>query len=152
MGIENVTGKLSLLRVHELGSKFGPPADQLDVEVIVQFQGRPGKAFGFKLRDDSRGPAREGMLALLRDGFNHGWTVSIDHDVQPGKNNSTVIRVILIKPRTGPGGGVFDGGVIDGGVINPFSAASAAKKAKAAKTKAKPKAKPKTARKKPGRR
>ena len=145
MGIENVTGKLSLLRVHELGSKFGPPADQLDVEVIVQFQGLPGKAMGFKLRDDSRGPAREGMLALLRDGFNHGWTVSIDHDVQPGKNNSTIIRVILIKPPGGPGG------VIVGGVfLEPTGRTAAAKKTKAAK--AKVKAKPKAARKKPGRR
>ena len=149
MGIENVTGKLSLLRVHELGSKFGPPADQLDVEVIVQFQGLPGKAMGFKLRDDNRGPAREGMLALLRDGFNHGWTVSIDHDVQPGKNNSTIIRVILIKPPTGRGGGI---GGIDGGVINPGILESAAKKTKAAKPKAKPKTKPGAARKKPGRR
>jgi hypothetical protein len=146
MGIENVTGKLSLLRVHELGSGFGPAADQLDVEVIVQLQGLPGKAFGFKLRADSRGPAREGMLALLRDGFNHGWTVSIDHDVQPGRNNSTIVRVILIKPRTGPGGGIFDGGVIDGGVIT-----STAKKTKAAKPKAKPKPKPRAARKKPRR-
>lgn len=150
MGIENVTGKLSLLRVHELGSKFGPPTDQLDVEVIVQFQGRPGKAFGFKLRDDSRGPAREGMLALLRDGFNHGWTVSIDHDVQPGKNNSTVIRVILIKPPGGPTGPIGGGGVINPNVSSaPRPRRTAA--AKKAKT-AKPKAKPKPARKKPGRR
>ncbi len=138
MGIENVTGKLSLLRVHELGSKFGPPADQLDVEVVVQFQGLPGKAMGFKLRDDNRGPAREGMLALLRDGFNHGWTVSIDHDVQPGKSNSTIVRVILIKPPTGRGGVM---GGIGGGIINPGILESAAKKTK-----------PGAARKKPGRR
>ena len=37
----NVNGQLSLLRVHDVGTAYGPPSDQLDVEVIVQFVGRP---------------------------------------------------------------------------------------------------------------
>ena len=108
MGIEQVSGRLKLLRVHDKGSKFGPPNDRLDVEVIVQFFERPNEAFGFQLRDDSQGPAREGMLGLLRDGFNRGWTVTIDFDRVPGKVNSRAIRVILTRPP----------GVVGGGLVN----------------------------------
>jgi hypothetical protein len=101
-----IVGRLSLLRVHELGTKYGPPSDQMDVEVVVQFQGSPNRAFGFKLREDSRGPAREGMLGLLRDGFNHGWIVGIDYDITEGHNNGVLMRVWLTKPPLPPGGGV----------------------------------------------
>lgn len=115
MGRENVTGKLSLLRVHDRGSAFGPPSDQIDVEAVVQFVGRPDEAFGFQLRNDANGPAREGMLDLLRDGFNHGWIVSIDYDrdTAAGKRQGVAMRVWLTKPQApvvSGGGGV--GGVV----------------------------------------
>jgi hypothetical protein len=98
-----VSGQLSLLRVHQRGSKYGPPSDQIDVEVVVQFRNRPNEAFGFQLRDDAEGPARGGMLGLLRDGFNHGWTVTIDYDILPGQQNGVALRVWLTKPAgTGP--------------------------------------------------
>ena len=102
MGIEQVSGRLKLLRVHDKGTKFGPPNDQLDVEVIVQFFERPNEAFGFQLRDDSQGPAREGMLGLLRDGFNHGWIVTIDFDRVAGHSNNKAFRVILTRPSSLP--------------------------------------------------
>jgi hypothetical protein len=108
----NLSGQLSLLRVHELGSRYGPQNDQLDVEVIVQFAGRPNDAFGFQLRTDENQPVREGMLALLRDGFNRGWTVWIDYNIDPGKHNGTIVRVWLTKPVRGFGGGVI-GGVLE---------------------------------------
>ena len=37
------------------------------------------------------------MLDLLRDAFNHGWTVSIDHETPTGKENGVIIRVALVK-------------------------------------------------------
>lgn len=110
MGIENTSGKLALLRVHDRGTKFGPPSDQLDVEVVIQFVGET-RFYGFQLRDDANGPAREGMLGLLRDGFNHGWVVNCDFDIKPGKNHGRLVRVWLTKPPPKPGGGV-GGGVI----------------------------------------
>ena len=94
----NVNGQLSLLRVHDVGTAYGPPGDQLDVEVIVQFAGRPTEAYGFQLRNDGNQPARRGMLDLLRDGFNNGWTVWKDYDAVPGHHNSRAIRVWLTKP------------------------------------------------------
>lgn len=99
MGIESVAGKLSLLRVHDRDSKYGPPSDSIDVEVVVQFAARPNEAFGFQLRNDAQGPAREGMLGLLRDGFNHGHIVNIDYERNSaaGKRHGVAIRVWLTK-------------------------------------------------------
>ncbi len=94
----NVNGQLSLLRVHDVGTGYGPPNDQIDVEVIVQFVGRPTEAYGFQLRNDGNEPVRHGMLDLLRDGFNNGWTVWIDYDAVPEHHNSIAMRVWLTKP------------------------------------------------------
>lgn len=91
----NTQGTLSLLRVHDRGTQYGPSSDRIDVEVVVQFEGRPADAYGFQLRDDTDGPARRGMLDLLRDGFNHGHTVSIDYDAPPGAHNGVIMRVWL---------------------------------------------------------
>src|SRR5882724_1714186 len=91
------SGKISLLRVHDVGTKYGPPTDLLDVETIIQLNTQPGKSFGFQLRSDGNTPVREGMLGLLRDAFNNNWTVTIDYLIDPGKNNGTIIRVWLTK-------------------------------------------------------
>jgi hypothetical protein len=96
---QNINGQLSLLRVHDVGTGYGPPDDQIDVEVVVQFHERPEFAFGFQLRADANEHARRGMLDLLRDGFNHGWTVWIDYDVDPGHTNGVLWRVWLTKPE-----------------------------------------------------
>jgi hypothetical protein len=110
----NLSGKLSLLRVHDVGTAYGPPNDQLDVEVIVQFVARPNDAFGFQLRTDDNQPVREGMLDLLRDGFNRGWTVWIDYEIEPSKHNGTIIRVWLTKPSgQGALGDSVGGGVLE---------------------------------------
>ena len=104
MGVVNMSGRLSLLRVHDRGTKFGPPSDQIDVEVVVAFQGRPNDFFGFQLRQDPNEPAREGMLGLLRDGFNNNWIVNLDFNQEPNHHNSVLFRVWLTKPSSPIGG------------------------------------------------
>ena|SRR5258708_4753807 len=104
-----LSGQLSLLRVHDRSTGYGPPNDSIDVEVVVQFVGHPVEAFGFQLRSDGNLPARQGMLDLLRDAFNYGWTANIDHETPPGKHNGIIIRVWLTKPpgsttHVNPGG------------------------------------------------
>jgi hypothetical protein len=91
------SGKVTFLRVHDVGTAFGPPADQLDVEVIVQLNTRPGQSFGFQLRNDANSLARQGMLNLLRDAFNQNWTVTIDYFIDDGKKNGRIIRTALTK-------------------------------------------------------
>jgi hypothetical protein len=91
------SGRVTFLRVHDVGTKFGPPTDQIDVEVVIQLDSRPGQSFGFQLRDDAKRPARQGMLDLLRDAFNHGWRVAVDYDITPPRKNGVIIRVALTK-------------------------------------------------------
>ena len=74
--LKHASGKVTMLRVHDVGSKYGPPGDQLDVEVVFRLDSLPDMAFGFKLRNDVNIATHEGMLGLLRDAFNNGWTAA----------------------------------------------------------------------------
>jgi hypothetical protein len=92
------SGHVSLLRVHDVGTGYGPANDYIDVEVIAWLDSKPGMAFGFQLRDDSNRPARQGMLELLREAFSHGYIVTIDYNITPGKKNGVITRVWITKP------------------------------------------------------
>ena len=95
----NAMGHITMLRVHELGTGYGPGDDFIDGEVVIRLDSDSGRAFGLKLRsEDDRLAARQGMLDLLRDGFNHDWIVSVDFLVESGKNNGEIVRVWLTKP------------------------------------------------------
>jgi hypothetical protein len=97
-GLVQSSGKITFLRVHDVGTGFGPPSDFIDVEVVVQINTRPGESFGFQLRNDSNRAARQGMLDLLRDAFNSNATVVLDYDIEPPKKNGVMIRVAVTKP------------------------------------------------------
>jgi hypothetical protein len=92
------SGKITFLRVHDVGTGFGPPSDSIDVEVVVQLNTRPGESYGFQLRNDANRAARQGMLDLLRDAFNTNATVVLDYNIEPPKKNGVIIRVALTKP------------------------------------------------------
>jgi hypothetical protein len=91
------TGKLKMLRVHDVGTKYGPPTDQIDVEVVIQLTTTGDKSFGFKLRNDTNRPAHQGMLDILRDAFNHNWNVTVDYSIETGKKQGEMIRAWLTK-------------------------------------------------------
>ena len=91
------SGRLTVLRVHDVGTGFGPPTDFIDVEVVIGLDSQPGKFFGFQLRNDAKLPARQGMLDLLRDAFERNLIVTIDFFQQPGKNHSILFRTWLTK-------------------------------------------------------
>ena len=93
----NIQGKISLLRVHDVGTKYGPPQDQLDVEVVVILQSAPDRAFGFQLRNDANRPVRQGMLDVLRDAFANNANVAMDFMAPAGKKNGVIIRVWEFK-------------------------------------------------------
>jgi hypothetical protein len=97
MALLQSSGKVSFLRVHEVGSGFGPPTDQIDVEVVFRLDSQPDRAMGFQLRNDGNRPVRQGMLDLLRDAFAHQSTAVVDFDLDAGKNNGVAIRVALRK-------------------------------------------------------
>lgn len=91
------SGRINMLRVHDVGTAYGPPADRIDVEVVTTLDTQPGKAFGFQLRQDTNQAARQGMLDLLRDAYANNWRVSFDHITPAGKNNGRIIRVWLSR-------------------------------------------------------
>ena len=93
----NARGKLTVLRVHDVGTGFGPPTDFIDVEVVIGLDSQPGKFFGFQLRNDAKLPARQGMLDLLRDAFDRNLIVNIDFFQRPGKTNHILFRTWLTK-------------------------------------------------------
>jgi len=97
MALLESSGKLTFLRVHDVGTGWGPANDFIDVEVVIRLNAEPNKAFGFQLRNDGNRPARAGMLDILRDALNHNWTVGIDYDINPGKSNGIIIRVWLTR-------------------------------------------------------
>jgi hypothetical protein len=97
MALLESSGKLTFLRVHDVGTGYGPSNDFIDVEVVVKLDSKPDNAFGFQLRDDGNRPARAGMLDLLRDAFSRDGTVLIDYNLDTGKTNGIVIRTALTK-------------------------------------------------------
>jgi len=98
-------GRVTLLRVHDVGSGFGPPVDRIDGEVVVQLDTEPGRAFGFQLRKDANLPVRRRMLALLRDAFANDRPVAIDY-LRTGQHNGTLIRVAEVPVPPPPVGGM----------------------------------------------
>ncbi|MEO6103119.1 MAG: hypothetical protein ABIP44_05705 [Pseudoxanthomonas sp.] len=107
MSLLNLSGKIVLLRVNEVGDSVGRPPDAIKAEVIVQLDSHASGSFsGFQLRADSNQPARQGMLDLLRDAFNNGWRAHFDHEVPAGKTIGTIVRVWVTKDPAAAGGGL----------------------------------------------
>jgi photosystem II stability/assembly factor-like uncharacterized protein len=88
-------GNVTLLRVHDVGTGFGPPTDFIDVEVVIALDSLPGRFFGFQLRADANRDAHRHMLNLLRDAFKRERRVRIDY-FRTGVRNGRVIRVVQI--------------------------------------------------------
>jgi hypothetical protein len=93
------TGKIVFLRAHDLGTGFGPPNDQLDVEAVFCLNAIADGAFGFQLRNDNNLPARQAMFSLLRDAFVNNLPVTADFLIDTGKKNGVAIRIALIRSQ-----------------------------------------------------
>lgn len=100
--ILNKQGKLTFLRAHDVGTGYGPPNDQLDVEAVFILDSAPTSAFGFQMRADGNQPVREAMFSLLREAIVHDLTVSADYFLDPGKSNGVAFRIALIRTSSSP--------------------------------------------------
>ncbi|MEO8053135.1 MAG: hypothetical protein ABI833_22235 [Acidobacteriota bacterium] len=132
------TGKIVFLRAHDLGTAFGPPNDQLDVEAVFILNAIGDGAFGFQLRNDNKLPARQAMFSLLRDAFVNNLTVTADFLIDPGKKNGVAIRVALTRNQIRPIPPVVLAQGSSGQVL-PAPSARAQSKAKTTKARSKPK-------------
>lgn len=93
------TGKIVFLRAHDLGTAYGPPNDQLDVEAVFILNAIGDGAYGFQLRNEDKLPARQAMFSLLRDAFVNNLPVTTDFLIDTGKKNGIAIRVALIRSQ-----------------------------------------------------
>jgi hypothetical protein len=108
-------GRIVLLRVHDVGTAYGPPVDRIDGEVVIQLDTEPGRAFGFQLRNDANLPVRRRMLGLLRDAFANDRPVAIDY-LRTGQHNGTLIRAAELPVPPPPVGGMRPTNLIMGSV------------------------------------
>ncbi len=91
------SGALSLLRIHDVGTGYGPGSDFIDVEVVIAFRNESGKAYGFRMRNDTNAISHQAMLNLLRDAFENQWNVVINVEIPTGKNNGILNRVWVTR-------------------------------------------------------
>jgi hypothetical protein len=96
------TGKVVFLRAHDLGTGYGPPNDQLDVEAVFIVNTVDDGAYGFQLRDDDNLPARQAMFSLLRDAVVNDLPVTVDYLIDAGKKNGIAIRIALTRNPQSP--------------------------------------------------
>jgi hypothetical protein len=89
------SGRILFLRIHDVGTGYGPPGDSIDTEVIFHLDTEPEKAFGFQLRNDEHEMVNRGMLNLLRHAYANNIPVLIDF-VRVSCRNGEVIRVALV--------------------------------------------------------
>lgn len=88
-------GRLTLLRVHDVGTMYGPPTDPIDGEVVIQLDSNADSAYGFQLRNGVGEADHRRMLGILRDAFARNLTVHIEYEVT-GPNNGRILRVIRV--------------------------------------------------------
>ncbi len=93
----SASGKITYLRVNDVGTGYGPGSDYIDVETVIGLDTMANAGFGFRLRNDTNAFAHQGMLDLLRDAFDHNWTANIDYNIPAGKKNGVIMRVWLSK-------------------------------------------------------
>jgi hypothetical protein len=91
-----VEGKITLLRVHDVGTGYGPPGDALDAEMIVVLDSKPQDYFGAQLRVGAQAEARMGMLEVLRKAFKNNTPVRIEYE-RTGIHSGRMFRVMAIK-------------------------------------------------------
>jgi len=92
-GLVEVQGKITLIRVNDVGGGYGPPTDFMDTDAEVWLDTQPGRAFGFQLRPDDQEADHKGMLKLLRDAFDNNRAVQLDI-IRTGVRNGRIVRVM----------------------------------------------------------
>ncbi len=90
--ILNINGKVTMLRVHDVGTQYGDPANAIDAEVIFRISSKPDLGLGFTLRNDTNLYAHQGMFTLLQEAYKNGWTIYVDYK-DTGKKNCIAFRV-----------------------------------------------------------
>ena len=90
--ILRAAGRVTFLRIQEVGSGWGSGANFLDVELVVRLDSQPEYAFGLQLRPGSQEYAALGAVDHLRRSMRRNSVIDIDYR-RTGFRSGTIIRV-----------------------------------------------------------
>ena len=99
------SGKIVFLRAHDLGTRFGPPNDQLDVEAVFILNALSDGALGFQLRNDANLPARQAMFSLgrtLPSTYYAATAADLIADIKAANTAGGANTIVLTAPTTNP--------------------------------------------------
>jgi photosystem II stability/assembly factor-like uncharacterized protein len=90
----SVRGRIVLLRVHDVGTGYGPPIDFIDGEVVVRLDSDRRNAFGFQLRPGAAEARNAAMLAGLRSAVARHVPVTIEYE-RTSARTGRILRVMV---------------------------------------------------------
>lgn len=93
--VEATTGRVTFLRLNNIGEGYGPPGDKIAAEVIIKISSKPDYAFGFQLRKDDNELTHTAMFEMLHYAFTNNLDVRIEYTRLPNRKNFILFRVIL---------------------------------------------------------
>lgn len=91
--VRRAIGKVTFLRLHDMNTGFGPPADPTPGELIISLDSEPNVWFGLALRAGVSEAMAKGSLDLVRDSFMNDSVIAIEYQAV-GPTGRDVIRVI----------------------------------------------------------
>ncbi len=94
-----LTGRVTMLRVNNLGTGYGGGNEWLDVEVVLTLDTAPTRAFGFQLRQDTDALVHTEMLEALQEAYEFDDRVTVEFIPTAGGQNGTAVRLVAIPNR-----------------------------------------------------
>jgi len=89
-------GKITSIRLHDVGTGYGPPNDRLDADVIVLVDNLPNMVLGFQLRKGQQAAQQRALLKTLRYAFQKDLSVRIVYK-RTGFRIGIIQRVTVIQ-------------------------------------------------------
>jgi len=92
----HTSGKVTMLRLQEVGARWGSVKDPLFAEVIFKVKGQ-ARTFGFNLRNDKNLFVHQAMFELLRDAYNRNKLIRFNYIGTPGRRTGRVKSIQISK-------------------------------------------------------
>lgn len=85
-------GVINLFRVQVQGLEFGRDSEEIDAEVFVTLDSKPGMVYTLRVHDDSP-PVNTVISETLREAYMSKMPVTIYHQIAPGRKNVKIHMV-----------------------------------------------------------
>ena len=92
-----MTGKITFLRVNDVGTGYGPASDKIDAEAIIKLDTAPDRAFGLTLRNDESFASHQKMFEIIQDAFDNDRVITIDFLSTSPQKNGIIVSATITK-------------------------------------------------------